>query len=139
MKNSTEQEIEETVKNWEDTKQNELSALFSEYLYRLKEWLKGNRAWELSEKNIDLFKGITSVDNQPYAQFYKGAYAYADNLNHSALPFVTGSKLVKPFQINAPVIAGKPFFEYEKHYFALLSDIRDNDKYKGYRCLYPPT
>lgn len=132
MKNSTEQEIEETVKNWEDTKQNELSALFSEYLYRLKEWLKGNRAWELSEKNIDLFKGITSVDNQPYAQFYKGAYAYADNLNHSALPFVTGSKLVKPFQINAPVIAGKPFFEYEKHYFALLSDIRDNDKYKGY-------
>ena len=48
------------------------------------------------------------------------------------MPFVTGSKLVKPFQINAPIIAGKPFFEYAKHYFDLLTDIRDNDKYRGY-------
>lgn len=132
MKNSTEQEVENTVKIWEDTSQNELSALFSQYLYRLKEWCKGNKAQELSEKNIDLFKGISSNDNQPYAQFYKGAFAYADNLNHSAVPFVTGSKLVKPFQITAPVIAGKPFFEYTKHYFDLLKDIKDNDKYKGY-------
>lgn len=132
MKNVSEVETEEIIKTWEDTKQNELSSLFKDYLYRLKEWVKGNRAQELTEKNIDMFKGITSDDTHPYAQFYKGAFAYADNLNHSALPFVTGSKLVKAFQINAPVIAGKAFFEYAKHYFDLLADIRNNDKYKGY-------
>lgn len=132
MKTESEQETEKLIKIWEDSDQKELSALFSEYLYRLKEWIKENRSDVLNEKNIDLFKGITSEDNHPYAQYFKGAFAYADNLNRSALPFVTGSKLVKPFQINTPIIAGKPFFEYAKHYFDLLADIRDNDKYKGY-------
>jgi len=132
MKTENELEIEKLVKIWEDSDQKELSALFSEYLYRLKEWIKGNRSDILNEKNIDLFKGITSSDNYPYAQYFKGAFAYADNLNRSSLPFVTGSKLVKSFQINAPIIAGKPFFEYAKHYFDLLADIRDNDKYRGY-------
>ena len=126
------EETEKIVKVWEDADQSKLSELFTDYLYRLKEWLNGNYADELTAKNIDMFKGITAKDNYPYAQFFKGAFAYADNLNHSSVPFVTGSKLLKSFQINAPVIAGKPFFEYTKHYFELLTDIRCNDKYFGY-------
>ena len=39
---------------------------------------------------------------------------------------------MSPFQINAPIIAGKPFFEYAKHYFDILADIQNNDKYEGY-------
>jgi hypothetical protein len=132
MRNITVEETEKIVKIWEDTDQKKLSRLFSEYLYRIKEWAISNRPDQLNEKNIDIFKGITAKDNQPYAQYYKGAFAYADGLNHSPLPFVTGSKMVKPFQINVPVIAGKPFFEYAKHYFDLLTDIQDNDKYRGY-------
>ena len=30
------------------------------------------------------------------------------------------------------MIIGKPFFEYAKHYFDILADIRNNDKYEGY-------
>lgn len=132
MQDLSAEETEKIVKIWEDCDQKELSNLFKEYLYRLKEWIKGNRSDELSEKNIDIFKGITAKDRHPYAQFYKGAFAYADNLNNSSVPFVTGGKLLKPFQIDAPVIAGKPFFEYAKHYFDILADIKDNDKYSGY-------
>ena len=132
MKNISEDETESIIRIWEETKQDKLSSLFKDYLYRLKEWIRANKATELTEKNIDLFKGLSSEDTHPYAQYYKGAFAYADNLNRSALPFVTGSKLVKAFQINAPVIAGKPFFEYAKHYFDLLTDIQNNDRYKGY-------
>jgi len=125
-------ETERIVKMWEDLDQRRLAALFGDYLYRVREWVRGNRAWELNEHNIDKFKGITKRDNSPYAQFYKGAFAYADTLNRSALPFVSGMHDVAPFQLNAPIVAGRPFFEYAKHYFDILADIRNNDKYEGY-------
>ena len=41
-------EIEKIVKMWEELNQKELSELFKEYLYRIKEWIKGNRSGELT-------------------------------------------------------------------------------------------
>lgn len=125
-------QTERIVKDWEDLDQKRLSQLFSDYLYRLKEWIKGNRAWELNEHNIHKFKGMTRNGNYPYAQFYKGAYAYADLVNHSAMPFVSGMSNLKPFQLDTPLIAGKAFFDYAQHYFEILKDIQNNDKYEGY-------
>lgn len=125
-------ETEQVVKVWENLDQKKLSILFNDYLYRLKEWIKGNRAQELNEQTIDMFKGLNSRDQYPYAQYYKGAYAYADQLNHSPVLFVAGIQHINPFQIDAPVIAGKPFFEYTKHYFDILADIQNNDRYEGY-------
>ena len=132
MNNISADETERIVRTWEEFDQRKLSDLFKEYLYRLKEWIKGNRSAELTEQNIDLFKGVTSKDCYPYAQYYKGAFAFADELNHSHVPFVMGLQKINPFQINAPIIAGKPFFEYTKHYFDILADIQNNDKYEGY-------
>jgi hypothetical protein len=125
-------QIEKVVKGWEDLDQKELSSLFAEYLYRVKEWTKGNKAWELSEQNIHKFKGLTRQDNFPYAQFYKGAFAFAVSVNSSPMPFVSGTRNLKPFQLDTPVIAGKPFFDYARHYFDILKDIQNNDKYEGY-------
>jgi len=125
-------ETEKVVKIWEDLSQKKLSALFSDYLYRVKEWTKGNKAWGLTEHNIHKFKGITQQDNFPYAQFYKGAFSYADTVNNSAMPFVSGMRNLKPYQLDTPIIAGKPFFDYAKHYFEILKDIQNNDKYEGY-------
>lgn len=132
MNNLEISEIEGIIKTWEDLDQKELSSLFSDYLYRVKEWTKGNKAWELTEHNIHKFKGITRQDNFPYAQFYKGAFSYADMVNHSAMPFVSGIRELKPFQLDTPIIAGKPFFDYAKHYYEILKDIQNNDKYEGY-------
>jgi hypothetical protein len=132
MKDLDVAETEKVVKGWEDLDQKELSELFSDYLYRVKEWTKGNKAWELTEHNIHKFKGITQQDNFPFAQFYKGAFAYADTVNHSAMPFVSGIGNFNPFQLDTPIVAGKPFFDYAKHYFVILKDIQNNDKYEGY-------
>lgn len=132
MKDLDVEETKKVVKGWEDLDQKELSALFSEYLYRVKEWTKGNKASELTEHNIHKFKGITRKDNFPFAQFNKGAFAYADMVNHSAMPFVSGMRNFNPFQLDTPIVAGKSFFDYAKHYFEILKDIQDNDKYEGY-------
>jgi len=126
------EETESIVARWEKEKQNELANLFGEYLFRVREWLRGNYAWELDEHNIDKFKGISKRDNSPYAQYFKGAYAYADMVNKSAMPFVSGMHNLNPFQLDAPIIAGKPFFDYTHHYFEILKDIQNNDKYVGY-------
>lgn len=125
-------ETEKIVSTWERLNQKTLSELFSNYLYRLKEWIKGNKAYELNETNIDLFKGVTINDNFPFAQFYKGAYAYAENINNTNIPFVIGQQKMRTFQLNTPIIAGKPFFDYAKYYFDLLADIRDNSEFEGY-------
>ena len=126
------EETEKIIKTWEELDQKLLSNLFSEYLYRVKVWVKGNRAEELDEHNIDMFKGVSANDNYPYAQYFKGAFSYAELINHSAMPFVSGIRNLKPFQIDAPIIAGKPFFDYAKNYYDILEDIQNNDKYSGY-------
>jgi len=48
------------------------------------------------------------------------------------MPFVSGIRNLKPFQLDTPIVAGKPFFDYAKHYFEILKDIQNNDKYEGY-------
>ena len=108
MSQLDEQETEKVVSTWEALDQKALSKLFKEYLYRLKRWVQGNRAEELTEHNIDMFKGISVKDNYPYAQYYKGAFSYAEDFNHSSMSFVTGIQKLRPFQLNAPIVAGKP-------------------------------
>lgn len=132
MNNLDNTETEHVVTTWEELNQKKLSELFNDYLYCVREWIKGNKADELSEKNIDLFKGVNANDNYPYAQFYKGAFAYCNGINVSYLPFVTGGQQIRPFQLNAPIVAGKPFFEYAKYYYNILADIQDNYNYDGY-------
>ncbi len=46
--------------------------------------------------------------------------------------FVSGTRNLKPFQLDTPIVAGKPFFDYAKHYFTILKDIQNNDKYEGF-------
>lgn len=124
--------IEQIVKEWERIPQNDLAVFFGDYLYRLKEWIKGNWAYKLDEHNIYKFKGITRVARTPYAQFYKSAFSYAEFINSSAMPFVSGTREVNAFQLNTPIIAGRPFFDYTKHYYTILKDIQNNSQYEGF-------
>lgn len=125
-------QTEKIVKDWEENRQSALASLFGDYLYRIKEWIGGNRAGKLNESNIYIFKGVTKKDRTPYAQFYKAAFAYADMVNHSAMPFVSGTRNLNAFQLDTPIVAGKPFFDYTKHYFSILKDIQNNSKYEGF-------
>lgn len=125
-------EVELIVKQWELLPQDELDSFFGQYLYRLKEWINGSWSDKLSERNIHMFKGVSKSSSSPYAQFYKAAYAYSCYVQKSGMQFVSGERELTPFQLNAPVIAGKPFFEFAQHYYAILKDIRDNSKYVGF-------
>ena len=126
------EKTEKIVKEWEKIPQKDLAEFFGDYLYRVKEWINGNWAYKLNDHNIYKFKGITKIARTPYAQFYKSAYSYAEFVNTSAMPFVSGTREVNAFQLNTPIIAGKPFFDYTKHYYYILKDIQDNSQYEGF-------
>ena len=128
MTNIDDAKTEQIVKGWEKIPQKYLAEFFGDYLYRIKEWVNGNWAYTLNEHNIYKFKGITKSDRTPYSQFYKSAFSYAELVNSSAMPFVSGTREVNAFQLNTPIIAGKPFFDY----YNLLADIRDNSQYEGF-------
>ena len=132
MENVDEIQTEKIVQEWEDNNQTKLASFFGKYLYRIKGWINGNRHNELTDADIHIFKGLTKSDRSPFAQFYKAAFAYSEFINNSAMPFVTGMRNPTPFQLNAPIIAGKPFFDYTNHYFSILKDIQDNSKYRGF-------
>lgn len=132
MTDIDEAKTEQIVKEWEKIPQKELAAFFGNYLYRVKEWINGNWAYKLDEHNIYKFKGINRTTRTPYAQFYKSAFSYAELINSSAMPFVSGTREVTAFQLNTPIIAGKPFFDYTKHYYNILKDIQDNSQYEGF-------
>jgi hypothetical protein len=132
MADIDEVKTEKIVKEWEKIPQHDLAAFFGDYLYRIKEWINGNWAYKLNEHNIYKFKGITKKAHTPYAQFYKSAFSYAEFINSSAMPFVSGTREVNAFQLNTPIIAGKPFFDYTKHYYEILKDIQDNSQYEGF-------
>ena len=123
---------EKTVKEWENISQKDLASFFGNYIYRVKEWVNGNWADSLNEQNIYKFKGITKNARSPYAQFYKSAFSYAEMVNNSSMPFVSGTRKINAFQLNTPIIAGKAFFDFTKHYYAILKDIQDNSRYEGF-------
>ena len=89
--------VEQVVKEWEKIPQDKLASFFGDYLYRIKEWINGNWSYSLSEHNIYKFKGINKMARTPYAQFYKSAFSYADFINSSAMPFVSGIREVNAF------------------------------------------
>ena len=45
---------------------------------------------------------------------------------------MSGTREVNAYQLNTPIIAGKPFFDYTKHYYDILKDIQDNSQYEGF-------
>ena len=55
---------------------------------------------EAKVEQIVKFKGVTKSARTPYAQFYKSAFSYANMVNSSAMPFVSGTREVNAFQLN---------------------------------------
>lgn len=116
------------VQTWENMDQSELEELFSNKLFRIRNWSRGNSAKFFTKNDVDLFKGIsinsTTKSLEPYARLYQMANIFVDNYNQSSDRQVDFMNMNYPFQLDLPVLNGKRFFEmvgyYKKRY----------DKYK---------
>ncbi len=145
MFDNTEDEKIKVVQTWENIDQAQLSSLFSNRLYRIRNWSKGDSAKFFTNKDVDLFKGISINSNtsslDPYAKLYQMANIFVDNYNASSDRLIDFHPMTYPFQLDTPIINGKRFFEMVSYYKTKYSKdylkdneiitLLDSDDYKG--------
>ncbi|MDY0134229.1 MAG: DUF262 domain-containing protein [Atribacterota bacterium] len=109
------------IESWESAGDVALDRLFSRYLYRIARWLRGEHAPQFTAQDIDLFKGISPVkDSTPHAHYHSVAQATMPLLalmgsaacdEKSSADEQYRAIRHSRFQMDAPLIAGRQFFE----------------------------
>jgi len=120
----------EVTKTWENINTDELTELFSNFLYRIRSWARGKSARYFSKQDIYLFKGINiySMKNHPYMESMKISHFYIDHFNNSLERDIARSKKKFPFQLDQTIINGRRFFEMIDHYYYEQKEVHDRLK-----------
>ena len=118
MSKSTEDDKIKVVEEWENLESKELTNLFANYLFKIRNWSKGNSAYDFTKNDIDIFKGVNlETQNYPFIKQLQINNYYVDKQNEA--------ERVNdyPFQFDQIVINGKRFFEMVIYYNNLVKDI----------------
>jgi len=108
----------QTVEWWENSEADELATLFSQYLYRIRNWSRGVSARYFGKSDTELFKGVNleTVADYPYTKQLQMAHHFVDHYNNQNERRVDGNSLTFPFHLDQTIINGRRFFEMIEHY-----------------------
>ena len=101
------------VEAWESAEDKKLDKLFSTFLYRIVRWSRGESAPEFSIHEIGMFKGISRKAHGsllPVERYHLATQAAVPLLSTWAGLSERDAGRCQ-FQLDAPLIAGRPFFE----------------------------
>lgn len=134
---STEEERKKTVEKWESLDTAKLSKLFSQYLFRIRNWSKGHSARYFSKNEVDVFKGVSPdiEENYPFAAMRSIAHFYVEEYNSSFHRNIDKRKMTFPFQIDETIINGKRFFEMIEHYQMMVDNVKSKEMSEKYPIL----
>lgn len=116
------------VEGWEAVPDAELDRLFSTYLWRIKCWSRGLSAPTFAVRHIATFKGLTTkTATTPSARYHLAAQAAIPMLEAWTAMSDEAERSAgrSRFQLDAPVLAGRPFFEMVTFMLAELRTLRD--------------
>ncbi|MEW1937987.1 DUF262 domain-containing protein [Dietzia maris] len=102
------------VEAWEAVPDADLDRLFSSYLWRIRRWSRGMSAPAFSTDHVDEFKGVTARSaSSPMARYHRAAQSVVSVLAAWSPDATVSDRdgLRTRFQLEAPVQAGRPFFE----------------------------
>jgi len=119
-----------TVARWENSETEDLSELFAQYLYRIRNWAKGSSARYFGKHDIPLFKGINigSVARYPYVEQLRIAHHFVDNYNQQYERNIDGKVMGFPFHLDQIIINGRRFFEMTAYYQGMVKQVSDESK-----------
>lgn len=129
---STEEERKKAVEKWENLDTTKLSELFSQYLFRIRNWSNGHSAHYFSKNEVDVFKGVSPniEENYPFATMLRIAHFYVEEYNRSYHRSIDKQEMTFPFQIDETIINGKRFFEMIEHYQIMIDKVEEmSEKY----------
>ncbi|MBP1325840.1 hypothetical protein JOF28_001072 [Leucobacter exalbidus] len=123
MEGESEATIHAVIERWESAGDDALNRLFSLYLYRIARWSHGERATSFTDRDIHMFKGLTQEDAQtPSLRYHLAAQSALPLLNSWSGSHATPQRTQASdthdrerehsrFQLTAPILAGRAFFE----------------------------
>lgn len=116
-----------TVTRWENSETEELAALFSQYLYRIRNWSKGASARYFGKEDTPLFKGVNleTVGRYPYVEQLRMAHHFVDHYNGQYERHIDGRDLGFPFHLDQIIINGRRFFEMAAYYQEKVTAFND--------------
>ncbi len=139
--NYSNKELENYARKWEDyilENNNQLMNVLNNYLFRIRNWSKGNRKYVFTKHDLNEFKGISL--------HFENKYNYQTPLRvlDGAIENAKKDRLLKnfnivqdfPFQINMPIINGKNFFDYVYHYIEIKKDIFEFNNKDNFHQFY---
>lgn len=106
------------VQQWEQRKGEEVHQIFSHFLYPIRQWTKGKKAFQFSKAQVEDFKGISlhQEDHLPLSHAYRILHSMVDEYNSDRFRRVDNLNLAYPFQITQTMINGRRFFEWFSYY-----------------------
>lgn len=114
-----------SVRSWEAIPEERLSKLFSDYLFKVRRWSKGESARFFTKNDIDTFKGITLTQqiSYPYINSFRINHFFTEEYNADYQRNIDLNTMQYPFQLDQTIINGKRFFEMIEYYHELISKI----------------
>lgn len=117
----------DTVKKWEEISSDDLERLLAEYLYRIRNWTKGNSVRYFGKGDIALFKGVNLERERsrphPYVEPMLITHNFIDYYNGHYQRRIDQSERPFPFQLDQVIINGRRFFEMISHYHEKIRGI----------------
>lgn len=120
-----------TVARWENSDTEELASLFSQYLYRIRNWSRGASARYFGKSDTGLFKGVNieTIASYPYVEQLRIAHYFIDHYNGQYERRIDSRLQGFPFHLDQIVINGRRFFELTSHYQEKVARIRDESRH----------
>ncbi|GAA4873519.1 DUF262 domain-containing protein [Serinicoccus chungangensis] len=117
MADATTADQRAVVEQWEAAEENDLDRLFGTYLARIHQWSRNRPAHAFTMDDLDLFKGVGRATRRlPGAEYHRAAKAVLPGLQAWAGPATDEAALRDlkraQHQLDAPIAAGRSFFEY---------------------------
>lgn len=134
----------ESVRHWESLESGPLARLFSNYLYRIRNWAQGKSAQYFNKSQVDSFKGVNldQVGLYPYVESLRITHYFVDDYNRQYQRLIDHQHMRFPFHLDQMIINGRRFFEMTSHYqqkiAAIVSDEHTNkndDSSSSFRIL----
>ncbi len=134
---STEEERRKIIEQWENIDTETLANLFSQYLFRIRNWSKGYSARYFSKNEIDCFKGVTPniKENYPFATMLRITHFYVEEYSHSFHGDIDKQTMNFPFQLDGTIINGKRFFEMVVYYQQMIDNVTSEEMREKYPIL----
>jgi len=136
MNNLPEIEKIECVEQWEKLATiGQLTTLFGEHLYRIRNWAKGEKDYYFNKDEIQEFKGI-DVENFKYNYSRSMAMniGLIEQMKNNKVNQLLNISIDYPFMITQKIINGKNFFDYVFYFQTFFTDIinNSNDDFKAF-------